>query len=245
MVAQKELHYFDRLLDRGEEWYRRQFAAADGRPAAGEATPDYMYFSEVPALMARTVPEARLIAILRNPVDRAYSHYWHERARGREKLECADAVAAEPDRLASGPEGRSTYSYLDRGRYQAQLLNVCRYYPRDALLVVLFEELRDGPVEAFRAVCQFLSIDPSFVPPNVGEPTNYYAAFRSVAYRKLVRGMPFLPRWARSALKKLNVQHATYPGMDPALRARLLEHFARDNTALAAWLGRDLSAWNA
>lgn len=244
MSRKKEVHYFDQEFQRGPTWYSRWFAGANGQRAIGEATPAYMYCPEAPARMAQVIPGARLIAILRDPVDRAYSHYWHNRVRGKEHLEFADAIAAEPERLSSGPQGRSTYSYLDRGRYLAQLLNVCRYYPREALLVVLFEELRDLPVETFQAVSRFLGVDPSFVPSNVGEPTNYYAAFRSVAYRKLVRGMPFLPRWARTALKKLNVQHATYPRMAPALRARLRESFAQDNAALAAWLGRDLSAWN-
>lgn len=247
MVPQKELHYFDRLLDRGEEWYRRQFAAADGRPAAGEATPDYMYFSEVPALMARTVPQARLIAILRDPVDRAYSHYWHERARGRERLEFAEAVAAEPDRLASrDPDARRYFSYIDRGRYLRQLQRVCQYYPRESLLVLLADDLYERPLETFQGVCRFLGVDDAFLPANVGQEFNQFIMFRSLWLRDLAQRLysgPHILRAVARLLARANNRRGAYPPLDPEIRAQVGKLFEEENAALAAWLGRDLSAW--
>jgi hypothetical protein len=142
----KEIHYFDSHLDEGLDWYKAKFAGATTERTIGEATPNYMYFGEGLNRMAEVIPEARLVAILRNPVDRAYSHYWHERVRGREKLEFADAIAAEPARLATGdPQAIQCHSYVDRGRYLPQLQRVCELYPREAILVILFDDLCAAP----------------------------------------------------------------------------------------------------
>lgn len=81
----KEIHYFDVHFEKGPEWYKRKFSGAKKEHAVGEATQSYMYLDYVPPRIASLLPDARLIAILRNPVDRAYSHYWFHRALGVEK----------------------------------------------------------------------------------------------------------------------------------------------------------------
>src|SRR5437764_7156012 len=82
----KELHFFDQRFDRGLDWYRDCFERAAGQRAIGEATQSYMYDAEAMTRLAVTVPKARLLAILRNPVDRAWSHYWLNRALALETL---------------------------------------------------------------------------------------------------------------------------------------------------------------
>ena len=249
MPRVKDTRYFDLHFSKGLEWYKAQFSGANGQRAVGEASPAYMSFEEAPARMAQVIPQARLIAILRNPVDRAYSHYWHNQARGREPLGFVDAIAAEPERIASaGPTQRRdhNYSYLNRGRYLAQLQRVCQYYPREALQVLLFEDFRDAPLQTFQSLCRFLEIDDTFVPLDLGAAVNPYVSFRSPRLRDFYHH-PWFPRLPvlQQVLGRFNTRRGVaYPPLDPALRAELQRQFEKDNAALAAWLGRDLSCWN-
>jgi hypothetical protein len=237
MASQKEVRYFDRRFQRGLAWYRRQFADVTTQSAVGESTPGYMYEEVALSRMEETVPDARLIAILRNPVDRAYSHYWLNRARGTEVLEFSAALEAEELRLErSGPR----YGYADQGSYLRYLRRVSDHFPRASLLTILFEDLRDDPTETYRSVCRFLGIDAGYVPANLGRPMNRYVTFHSTSLRRLTRGLPPL---IRSAVGRLNVREASYPPMDPDLRQALLQRFERDNAALASWLDHDLEVW--
>lgn len=241
MAPVKEVHYFDWNFDRGVEWYRRQFADAGMAQAVGEATTSYMYDPQVPGRMAALLPDAKLLAVVRNPVDRAYSHYWQKRARGKEPLDFAAAIAAESDRLAQGDSRDALdYSYVDRGRYQIQLARVTEHYPREALQVVLFEDLRDRGAETFQSVCRFLGLGDEFIPPNLGDPINRFTRFRSTGLRRM---SAYLPGVLRKAVGKLNAANDDYPPMDPAIRRRLLAIFEAENAALEAWLGSDLSVW--
>lgn len=241
MASVKEVHFFDRHFDLGVEWYRSHFADARSSSAVGEATQTYMYDERALPRMADVLPGAKLIAILRNPVDRAYSHYWLNRALQRESLSFAEAVAAERDRLADGDErARFRHSYIDRGRYERQLTTVCERYSREALLVVLFEELRDSPVTTYRTICRFLGVDEGFAPDDLGQRINMYTTFRSVKLRDATRG---LPRPARNLVAHLNTKGSSYPPMEAGVRSLLLDTFRADNDALAEWLKRDLSIW--
>lgn len=241
---EKELHFFDGVAGRDIDWYRKQFAQANGASAIGEATPNYMYDHHALEWMSQLLPEARLIAILRNPVDRAYSHYWHNRARGKETLSFKEAVGAEPGRLGSAdPWTCRTYSYIDRGRYWRQLSRANHYYPSDALHVILFENMVERPVDTYQDVCRFLDIDHTFIPPEIGQPVNSFVGFRSVRLRKWIRSLPLgLSQLAR-LLGRLNSQTTEYASLDPDLRSELTEFFAADNAALASWLPVDLSVW--
>lgn len=236
----KEIHFFDRNYHRGLDWYRSHFADVTTEQAVGEATQTYLYDPDALERMVAVAPEARLVAILRDPVDRAYSHYWHERARGWEPLEFEDAIAAEPDRLAAGGEARYRYSYLDRGRYLAQLQRLCQVFPREALVVVQFEDFRDDPKEVYTSVCRHLQVDDGMIPAILGERINPYVTFRSRWVRTFSRQ---LPARLREVAERLNVREATYPPMAPATRERLTAAFAHEVATLADWLGRDLSIW--
>jgi hypothetical protein len=113
----KEVHFFDHHFGRGLDWYRAWFEEAGAVPAVGEASPTYMHNEGAWLRMARTLPDARLIAILRDPGDCAYSHYWHNVRWGREPLSFREALAAEFRRLLEAPPGRKgRYAYVDRGR---------------------------------------------------------------------------------------------------------------------------------
>ena len=98
---EKELHFFNARPDRplSASDYERCFASSDSDHLLGEATPNYLFDEDASVRIHRTIPEARLIAILRDPVMRAWSHYWHNVRRGREPLSFQRALAAEPERI--------------------------------------------------------------------------------------------------------------------------------------------------
>jgi hypothetical protein len=154
-ASAKELHYFDEHHDRGVGWYRAQFPWR-GRWVTGEATPSLLYDEAAPARLADLLPEARLIVLLRDPVVRAHSHYQHQVRKGREDLSFAEALAAEPERLAAGATSRRRYSYRDRGRYAAQLERWFRYVPRERFLILRSEDVFARPQEALDAACDWV-----------------------------------------------------------------------------------------
>jgi hypothetical protein len=250
MPARKELHFFDRPLSRNGppsklRAYARNFEGAGRDQQIGEATPTYLYVPGAMEAVAEHLPEVRLIATLRNPADRAYSHYWAERFRGREDLDFEDALEAEPARLASGDgQHQRQHSYLDRGRYIRQLERVGRLFPREALLVVIAEELFANPVDVYRQLCRHIGVDDATVPAVVGE------RFRTGPADKQPGGAPrSVATLVKKRLRRLGAGRPApkpekaefdYPPLDADTRSRVLERFRDDNRALSEWLQRDL-----
>lgn len=174
----KEVHFFDVWFARGLGWYRSFFALqvqrriwqARGRPLlVGEASPYYLFHPHAPRRAAATLPHAKLIVLLRNPVDRAYSQYQHSRRRGAEHLAFAQALAQEEARLA-GEEVRlladeqyisdnhQNFSYQARGLYAGQIARWLNYFPREQLLVIQSELLYADPVQQLARVFAFLEL---------------------------------------------------------------------------------------
>lgn len=241
MAATKELHFFDRHFDRGLGWYAGHFADATPDQVVGEATPRYMCDAAAVERLASTLPDGRFLAILRNPVDRAYSHYWMERARGREPNSFEEAIAAEDAR--DDPEVLP--AYLGQGRYLAQLERLVEHVGRDQLLVVLFDDLRQDAEGTYSEICRFLGVDDGWRPERLGQPVNQFVGFRSLTLRRVTKLIPPSIPLASRALGRLNATRQTsYPPMSPETRQRLVDRFAAENHALGAWLDRDLGAWN-
>jgi hypothetical protein len=168
----KEIHYFDFHYGRGVEYYRGRFPYRHrlrGGSLTLDATPYYMMHPLAPPRAARLLPGARLIAVLRNPIDRAFSHYQHEVRGGRESLSFAEALDQESDRLAGEEErlrsepgyyswNHHRYAYTGRGLYLEQLRRWLQYFPRSQLLVVQSEWLFRDPAAATAAVQRFIGV---------------------------------------------------------------------------------------
>jgi len=217
---------------------------ADGDvDALGEKTPHYLYAPGAVDRMASVLPGARLIVILRDPVDRAFSHYWHQRRTNRETLDFEEAIESEADRLR---QGERSFAYVERGRYLPQLQRVVGRYPRSALHVVLFEDLRDDPLATFEEVCRFLELDPSFVPSIAGQALNTFRQYRPAwLWKQMFKRNLWsrLPKRPASALGRWMVRESAYPPIDSATRRTMARMFASENAELSAWLGRELSIW--
>jgi hypothetical protein len=151
-AARKELHFFDNpeRFDNGAGWYRRCFPQAgwkEGqRSITGEATPSYLFDPPVAKRMAGVVPQARLIALLRNPIDRAYSHYQMQVKRGTEPLSFEEAI-----------EQQHT-SYVSRGIYVDQLLRWFEFFGKEQMLILKSEDFFERPVETLKVVLTFLDL---------------------------------------------------------------------------------------
>jgi Sulfotransferase domain len=221
----KEVSFFDRHYARGADWYRGQFpnllrirhAARRhlGPVLVGEASPSYLFHPAAPERVVQVLPNAKLIALLRNPIDRAYSHYQHEFGLGRESLSFEQALEQEEARLAGELERMAgdaayfsrpwwTYTYFSRGLYAEQLERWLAWFPQEQLLVLRSEELAECPAETYARVLTFLGAAP--------------------------HDLREYPR----------IFSRTYSPIDPATRARLAEQYAEPNRRLAELLGRDL-----
>lgn len=237
----KEVHFFDLHFDEGLDWYRSHFPDTAGTTAVGEATPDYLYHPLAVARIAAEMPDVKLIVLLRNPIDRAHSHYWHNRSRGRENLDFDAALEAEPVRIAIGGEQRRIFSYADKGRYVAQLERVYASVAPERVLVRTFDELEQAPDALYADTCRFLGIDDTFRPDNLGSAINAYVEFRSPRLRNIAK---LLPTPLRKAVGRFNEKEpAPYGSMKPATRERLAADFAEANAGLDALTGMRIPDW--
>jgi hypothetical protein len=214
----KEIHYFDLHFARGVRWYRGRFPYAyrlRGGAMTLDASPYYLLHPRAPERAARLLPDVKLVALLRNPVDRAFSHYQHEVRDGRERLSFAEAIeqeagrlAGEEERLRDEPDYYSfhhhRYSYARRGLYLEQLARWAAHFPRVQLLVLQSEVLFREPAATVGRVNAFLGLAPH----------------RSGRYEPFYQG---------------NYDR----GMPPELRRRLVEHFEPHNRELYRWLGEE------
>lgn len=172
-ATRKEVHYFDQNHHQGPTWYRSFFSApAPGEPPrlSVEATPYYLYHPAVPARVKALLPEARFIALLRDPVERAWSDYLHAREHGYESLDFAAALDAEEGRLR-GEEDRMLaeppyashahrfQSYQSRGLYARQLSRWLEHFPRDRFLLLKAEDLYGDNQGVTQRVLAFLGLD--------------------------------------------------------------------------------------
>jgi hypothetical protein len=234
--SSKEVHFFDAHWEQGLDWYRDQFPGSEGAIAVGEATPNYMFRPYALDRLRDTLPGVKLVVILRNPADRAYSHYWHDRTRGKTDAEFEDIVERELAGEDIGPA-----AYVDRGRYRWQIEAILERFPLDALHVQAFEDMKQDPDRVYGEICEFVGVDPSFRPQLLGTPVNAYAEFRSLKVRDWARR---LPKRAQNLVAQLNrVETASYPPMGAAVRSRLNAEFAAANAGLEALLHRRLPSW--
>lgn len=187
----KEVRYFTDFYNRGPVWYRRHFplnpslfAPGRGEPCSFEASPDYLLHPLAAERAAATVPDAKLVVLLRDPVDRAFSHYKHMKRLGFEPLSFEDALAAEEDRICpdihritADPNYRPTnllrYSYAFRSRYAEQLDQWLRHYRRSQLLAIKAEDFYRNPLAVCSQIASFVGLPPIIHSDRIQTNRNY------------------------------------------------------------------------
>lgn len=214
-ALRKEVHFFDHNYERGMGWYRSFFPlTGDDRSwITGEASPYYLFHPHVPERVHQCLPDTKILAVLRDPVERAYSHFQHSRSMGLESLDSfEEAVALESRRISAGvaaldagarraPEVEA-FSYLRRGFYAPQIARWIGRFGSDAVKVVWSDDLFTRPSEVVIESLEFLGLEPN------------------------VHGIDLRPRNARR-----------YEAIAPELRARLATVYEADAQELGSLVG--------
>ena len=228
--------------------YERLFPAGGVR-AAGDASPLYLYTRETPELLAEAVPDARLVAVVREPVDRAWSHfvYVNDELGEAAPEEFARAVRRE---LPLGYEPYRTGTHFVRlSRYAEQLQRYLAVFPRDRLLVLPYDVLVQDPATALRQVCMLLGVDADYTfdtsvryNPSSGASSPFGRVDRLLrpAFPYLKRALPSGVAGRLAARRaRLRAAHRDDAAVGPtdAVRAELAEHFRPDIEWLATETG--------
>lgn len=175
-AIRKEVHYFDLHYRKGQAWYRSWFATPFWQKDPDsirwmEATPYYLFHPQVPQRMKQTIPDARLIVLLRNPIDRAFSDYQWQRRMKKESLSFEEALAAETERTAGEEErlisdqdyvseAHNRYSYIARGLYARQLERWYNHFPADRLMVLPAESFFLNMAQSLKQIEEFAELPP-------------------------------------------------------------------------------------
>ena len=219
----KEVHYFDLNFRRDDNWYRSHFPLQMRKSRTyitGEASPYYLFHPHAPRRASTVVPDVKLVVLLRNPVDRAYSHYQHQvkrvvQGQTPETLSFEEAIEVEK-RILPGEVSKMlrceyyyssthrTRSYLSRGIYIDQLLAWSRFFPRERMLILKSEDLFSDTTNVLERMLGFLEI----------------------------------PHWAPETYSIPNKRE--YPGVSPLIWQRLDEYYKPHNQRLYEYLGEDL-----
>ena len=244
------------------DWFVQ--AGAQSQTAIGEKSADYLYWHPSHARIADFVPDTRLIITLRNPIARAWSHYWNEVAKGREVLGFEDAIAAEEERLKSSPYEKYCFSYLARGDYATSLAALFEHMPREQIMIVTLEELINNPKSVQKQICRFLQVDTDFEFPERHKKENSNWAVEpkpwaksgiiaviANAYSKLASAIVKLfvrDRTARRAalvkVKSPFFMPAAKLKMSASTKDRLNAHFREKTKDLEKLLGRKFDEWD-
>jgi len=240
------------------EKYADLFKNASTEKAIGEVCTTYLYVAQSARRIYNYLPNVKLIAIIRNPVDRAYSHFNHRRQLGLEPIkDFSEALSAEKERIRQGL-GMVWY-YQDTGFYYSQLKRYFDAFPREQIKVCLFEELQSNPSALMKKIYSFLEVDDDFSPDTSvrynmsGMPVN--PLLRSLyilglAGSRCARGLlikQFIPfrlkhRFALAQTKLLQKNIAA-PALSPEIRKQLTEVFRNDILQLQDLLQTDLGHW--
>lgn len=181
----KEIHFFDLNFNKGIDWYKQQFPQTSlSVKKTGEASPYYLFHPHVPERVFKCCPSVKLIVMLRNPIDRAYSHYMMQRKKWIEYLTFEKAfkseskwIAKETMKLLENPAYQSKIhqkrSYFERGKYYTQIKKWLNYFPANQFLFVKSESFFDEPLQELSKVYSFLNIryehPENLSPQNVNE----------------------------------------------------------------------------
>jgi hypothetical protein len=272
-MARKEMHFFGSDLRFGSQFYRRdatafltEFNAANGQRRAGEASVWYLFSERAAAEIKAFNPDARVIIMLRNPVEMIHSLYCQFLFDGNEHLPTfAEAIAAQNDRRAGRRLGRQHYFaqglvYHDIVRFTRQVERYFHTFGRDRVYVIIYDDFAADPDAVYQRALEFLEV-PSLPIKNGARVINgnkhvKNPVLRAVlndpsVRRALLAVRPWLPQpvftalgKAEARLRKLNTAPATRQAIDIELCRRLDEEFAPEVERMSALLGRDLTGWS-
>lgn len=220
--------------------YEALFAGAGGQRAVGEGSTSYLHIERAAARIHARIPHARLVAILREPVDRAWSHFHHSVRSGREPFDGFERAIRDEERRTAEGWG-DPYAYKAKGLYAQQLRRYFALFPREQIFVCLFDDLMEDAPRLYRDVFAFLGVDPNFTPDlsrkyNVGGDADEVFDHRPGIVERI--------RMAVSPARR-KYHPSEKPPFPDALRRELEELYRPEIEDLQQLIGRDLSTWMA
>lgn len=191
-----EPHFFlrEREYKKGIKYYSdKYFKYADNKMIAGELSTSYIYQPYVAGRIKVHLPHVKLIAMLRNPIERAFSNYVVTYNNGIETLSFDEAIRQEKHRIGN-PESTfhaevQPFAYMDRGRYYKQLRVYLQFFPTDQIHIVIFEDFIEDTLGEVQKISKFLDVKPDYIPPNLNErfnANNYGDAVISTEIREYI-----------------------------------------------------------
>lgn len=233
------------------EDYQALFRGVSNEKAIGEASPTYLSFPGTAERIRHCIPSSKLIAILRHPADRAYSHYLFFVRMGYERImDFPEALQAEETRIREN--WYPSWFYKQGGYYHAQLKHYFDVFPRHQIQVHLFDDLQNNKAGMLRDIYRFLDVDDSFVPNllkkhNVGKVPKYRTlhSLLTRTYRLRTRVKPCIPSGVHQSLVAsfVNLTMVSSPPLPPEVRRELAQDYREDILQLQDLIDRDLSDW--
>lgn len=240
----KEAHYFhkDELYKKGLDWYLDTFFKdVKDEKVIGSFTPDYLYFGKSAERIYETLgSDIKFVIVLRNPADRAYSHYTMSKFRGYESLSFSEAILLEEERLKKDFFHQNHFSYIDRGYYHRQIQNYLRYFPSENFLILNFEnDVEKNINNAISKICKFLNLTPLSVKDDLKSNTakspwlpflNRWLFRTPETLQRVFNYIPVrVKRKLRPGLLKLNARPAKTSSIDGNLKRDLIMNKYKDD----------------
>ncbi len=241
-IKRKEVRFFDRHYDRGLAWYESFFCPTEEAHryrAIGEISPQYFYCEECPARISEALPTAKLLVMLRHPVDRAYSNYGFVVQRRNYRSSFREFVTARPQAL-------------EKGFYSSHLRDYLRYFDRSQILPLLMEAAVGDGQETRRTLADFLGISAERFPSSVGKVNastvprhGSVSNFAVRTGRKLRKKHlePLVDLGGRLGVRRLLAKGDPLPRLDPELKRDLSRRYEEEFDQLESLLQIDLEHW--
>jgi len=231
---------------RGIDWYISQFPPEESGKIRGEFSVSYLTDSEAPLNIKKHFPDAKILVILRNPVDMLYSLYHFSRATVDLNVPSSFKEYIFDDRI------------IDIGKYSLHLKNYFTVFSPNNIHVMLFDDIKNNPSVMIKDLYNFLGVDPSFVPPKYSSVVNSALKTRSKVLKNISQRMLHfassigLEDFSESFLSReilyriymlLNIRQGKYPPLDDEVREFLKNKYIDDITSLEKLIGRNLPSW--
>lgn len=258
----KENRFFveDEYYEQGEQFLNSFYKGLRSERVVGGALTELMHCHYAAERLYKYNSQFKLIAMLRNPIDRAYSEYWFARRNGWERCKTfEEALEKEPARRNGNYVEKASLAYLAHGHYYEQLDRYLQIFGRSNLFVILTEDLNSRADEVVRSILMWLGVEPDCSTINLAKRSNeagmprsmwlqrtlmsYDARYKRFAKKITTPEMRYILNRLIERLLRKNLQPFTYPPMQPATRVRLVDYFAPHNRKLSQLIGRDLSHW--
>lgn len=246
-----------------KEGYAAFFKDAKGKKAVGEKSADYLFWRPAHERMKRIIPDAKYLVTLRNPVDRAWSMYWNEVGKGREKLSFEEAFQKEEERIKNSAYARDHLSYFARGRYVESFNDFFQVFPKEQVKVIVLEHVIKDTRAVLEDLYAFLGVSTDQGYDRIGNrynnswttvPRSFWTKHKVLKYaeeavnRVIKTASKVIPnaRVRRNIVLTLEKPFRKTKEdfkMNPETRKMLLEYYRPYNEQLEKLLGIDLSAW--